>query len=364
MSANEGASPPPTVLVVEDDINLQFLIEQQLELVPAQPVIHGTGQAALEWLESNQADVVVLDLMLPGMDGYEICRRIRLRYAVTALPILMLSALGDQVEARIKGIQAGANDFLAKPYHLQEFLAHVRMLAGVKAETQQTETLLARYTSRVMREQARLTPATLAQRQQRDAVILFADMRGFTHLSSQIGADAMMAVLDEFFEAMLKIVDEHSGTVFDLIGDEFLAGFNVPVETPGSAALAVKAALAMGERFHALQAEWAKAGYAVGIGIGLHSGEVTLGNVGSDTLTRYTVMGSVVNMAHRLVELASDGQLVLSEPVRQAIGSAAPPNEAMGKVTLKGIDEPQELYRMSLYTSVPPLAPPSDDGSH
>jgi len=352
-----GSAPSilPTVLVVEDDVTLQFLIKEQLTYLPAHPVVVSTGPEALDWLEANQADVVVLDLMLPGMDGYEICRRIRQRHSSSVLPILMLSALGEQVEARINGIQAGANDFLAKPYHLKEFLAHVRMLATVKAESDQAQSLLKRYTTRVMREQARFGPELLAHRHRRSGVVMFADLRGFTHLSEEAGTDTMLTVLDEFFDAMLKIVEEHRGTAFDLIGDEFLAAFNVPFEIPDRALRAVEAALAMGSRFRVLQLEWLKTGNRVGIGMGLHSGEVTLGNVGSASLTRYTVVGNVVNIAHRLVDLAEDGQLILSAAVVDELGKEGPyfPISDLGLIALKGIDAPQHLYRLPLYSSLP-----------
>ncbi len=340
----------PAALVVEDDGNLQTLIKEQLASIGVTATVLSNGPDALEWLDSNHADLVILDLMLPGMDGIEICRRIRRQHSLAALPILMLSALGGMVDHRIDGIRAGANDFLPKPYDLREFLARVKMLLDVRAEGERTASLLDRYTGRVLRHQARVDPASLDTRRPHLATVMFADLRGFTTLSAHVDSDAIFAVLDEFFDAMLAIVDHYHGTVFDLIGDEFLAAFNIPFAAPDSTLLAVEAALSMGERLRDLQKEWNKLGYQVGMGIGLHRGEVVLGNVGAASLMRYTIVGNVVNVAHRLVDLAGDGEIVLSASVRDDLaelpGGVA--LEEVGAVEIKGVDDPQHLYRIRI----------------
>jgi DNA-binding response OmpR family regulator len=127
------SSPPPltpkfTILVVDDNLTLQEILLRQLTRSGYDVKTIGTGRQALEWLQINKADLIVLDVMLPEMTGYECCLKIRERFTAAQLPIIMLSALGQDVEDRIKGLKAGANDFLAKPYHIDELRARIENL--------------------------------------------------------------------------------------------------------------------------------------------------------------------------------------------------------------------------------------------
>jgi class 3 adenylate cyclase len=341
-----------TILVVEDDSNMQVLTALQLKEQGYQAVVKSDGSSALVWLEQNKADLVILDLMLPGMSGLEVCSRIRDTHPPSVLPVLMVSALGNRAEDRVRGLQAGANDFIGKPYDEAELLARVNVLLSVKGDTERLEEQLSPYLASAIRTQAKLNPDVLKQRVHRHAVVLFADLRGFTHAAAHTQTGNMIDLLNEFFSAMMQVVDHHGGVVFDLIGDELLAAFNVPNDTPFFPSdLAVRAAIEMQELFVELQAKWAgrSSEINVGLGIGIHQGDVMLGNIGGAGLMRYTIMGDVVNIAHRLVDLAEEGEIIISSEVRSDI-SPLPDTIKVGMVLgvqLKGIDESQLVYKLS-----------------
>ncbi len=345
------ASEKPVILVIEDNTDVQIILTAQLDYYGFKVVCKSDGPSGLEWLEKNKADLVILDLMLPGMSGFVIAQHIREKYSPSQLPILMLSALGVEASDRVRGLEAGANDIMAKPYKAEELIARIRILLKVTHTTQEAESItstLSRYMSSVLRAQAKIDPNMLMRRQYRHAVVMFADLRGFTHMASHQSPEKMLSVLDDFFEAMMRVVDEYGGIVFDLIGDEFLAAFNVPYDVPVPSYLAVQAALQMQRLFDKLRVTWLKEGVKVGLGIGIHQGEVVLGHVGSEKLMRYTVMGNVVNIAHRLVDLASDGEIIVSKDLHDALNVSPEqlPFTPMPEVRIKGLSEPMQLYKL------------------
>jgi class 3 adenylate cyclase len=343
----------PLILIVEDNLDIQVILQVQLNRQGYNTLVKSDGEQTLLWLQDNKPDLVLLDLMLPGMDGLEICRRIRHQYAANIVPIIILSSLGADVNERVRGLEAGANDFMGKPYHIAELAARIKLAITVKTETEHAENLLSRYVSQVLRKQAELDPEMLHRRDYRHGVILFADLRGFTRLSANTHAADVLSLLDDFFDAMMQIIDDHGGVVFDIIGDELLAAFNVPHEVPIATYLSVQAALEMQRTFRLLQNQWAKSGLNVGLGIGIDQGEVVIGNIGAKSLFRYTVMGNVVNMASRLLAFAKDGEVVISANVHNELASGDMKNAfSLTVANIKGIEMPQQIYHTSVLLSL------------
>jgi class 3 adenylate cyclase/ActR/RegA family two-component response regulator len=335
----------PIILVIEDDINQRKLLETTLTSFDMVVVTAEDGTSALRWLADHKPDIVLLDYMLPDFSGVAVCQQIRQKYSLTVLPVLMISAVGDQAETRVSGLEAGANDFMAKPYNLKELILRIQGL--LKSETEiHTGLLFSRYITKVMRNQAEFHPGAMHQRQQLHAAILFADLRGFTHMSHAASSSQILSVLDSFFEVMLTLIDANGGSVFELIGDELLAAFGVSRPDPTPSISAMQTALKMRKHFDTLKQKWSAGGLKVGMGIGIHRGEVMLGNVGSIELTRYTIVGSPVNMTHRLVDLADDGEIIVSDEVYSDISSMHQDTEfqTMHNVLLKGLDEPITAY--------------------
>lgn len=336
------------ILLIEDSPDIQRMIKKQLTHYGYEVEVQGDGASGLAWLATHRPDLVILDLMLPDMDGFEICTRIRQQHSANLLPILMLSALGQEVKDRVRGLKAGANDFMSKPYHLDELLARLETLIQVKKQHDQAETLVSRYVNQALRQEAALNPELVKQRQSGHGVILFADLRGFTHLSNTLPPETLVHLLDEFFDAMMQVIEEHGGVIFDIVGDEIMAVFNLPNPVPVPAYLAVQAALEMQELFRLLKIRWAAQGIEIGLGIGIEQGEVMVGNIGGNSLMRFTVIGSPVNYASRLLGLAQDGQVVVSRSIYQSIKLADHIQViSCPEVMLKGISQPQQVYQLS-----------------
>jgi adenylate cyclase len=338
----------PVILVIEDSPELSQVLQAQLEFNDFSPVCVEDGSTALKWLAHHQADLIILDIMLPGWDGIKVCEHIRRKYSLGELPVLMLSALGGRASDRVRGLNAGANDFLAKPYDLAELVARIRLLLNVKDEHSRSETMLSRYLAPAIRAQALFNPDMLARHEVPHAVVLFADLRGFTRLSTQTDLYSLTDMLDQFFGRMMAIVNHHRGLVLDLSGDELLAVFNITDDLPDAICVAVRAAVDMQTSFWNLQEKWAEIGLKVGLGIGIHHGEVMLGNVGGQELMRFTVTGSVVNLAHRLVEIAQPGEIIASAEVFDLAQPSLKDSKfvRLPPITLKGIHESQLIYKL------------------
>jgi PAS domain S-box-containing protein len=198
-------------------------------------------------------------------------------------------------------------------------------------------------------------PGLLARRERRRAVVLFADLRGFTRMIVRVQPDLAILTLNEFFTNMTDVVHEFDGTIFDLAGDELMVGFNVPVDQPDAPYRAFLTAVTMQRRFDTLRRRWlGQIGTDLGLGVGIDQGEVVIGNVGAEARMNFAMVGEAVNTAHRLVEIAEHGEVIVSEQVYKAIRNKLPQMaqsdsfELLPPVVLKGKTEPQTLYRVQL----------------
>ncbi|MCB8982226.1 MAG: response regulator [Ardenticatenaceae bacterium] len=196
-------------------------------------------------------------------------------------------------------------------------------------------------------------PGLLSRRERRRAVVMFADLRNWTSgMIMKIEPDEAINQLNEFFTKMMEIALEFDGTVFEMTGDEILVGFNAPFDQPDAPLRALQTALTMQQEFNMLRRGWyEQAGTELGLGIGVDLGDVVLGNVGAESRMSYRMVGEPMNTAHRLVDLAEDGQVIISQVVYQALHEKAPDYlqrirfEKIGPIALKGITPPQTLYR-------------------
>lgn len=194
-------------------------------------------------------------------------------------------------------------------------------------------------------------PGLLARRERREAVVLFADLRDSTRMIVNIEPNTAIPLLNEFFTSMTDIVYEFDGTVFDLTGDEVMVGFNVPFDQPDAHYRALLTAVTMQRRFNELRQRWqSQLGVTLGLGIGMDQGNVVVGNVGAESRMTFRMVGEAVNIAHRLVDLAEDGQVVITETIYEAVQNDVPrlleviPFRRVGPVALKGKSNAQMLY--------------------
>jgi len=327
-------SPAPErfrVLVVDDDPDMAGFLQMWLKREGLETIVVADGDAAMMQVMTNAPDLVLCDVMMPGPDGFEICRRMKADESTALIPVVLVTALEDQ-ESRVRGIEAGADDFLSKPVKREELIARVKTLRRLHdtrkelearrlaAEVQQKEAIrstFSRYLSPQLAERV-LSDSGSGQSLFRDlsertaVVALFADLRGFTRLSETVPVSSIVPMLNQFFSVLTAAAHRNEGTVFSMAGDSLLVGFNVPVPQADAAERAVATGRAMIEGFAPLAAQWqAKYGLSTGIGIGIEAGEVVAGNVGAPSFVSYTIIGDAVNVAARLMQNAKANEILI-----------------------------------------------------
>lgn len=357
------------VLVVDDDPDMRAFLARLLGAEGMSARTVADGEAALASIAATPPDLVLLDVMLPGVDGFTICERLKGDPATAMIPIVLITALEDQ-ESRVRGIRAGGDDFLSKPVKREELLARVNTLRRLhdtrrelearhlRAEVEKKEALHKAFTRYISPRIAERIIADLGgsapfrQAAQRvDVVALFADLRGFTRLTERTGVDEVVGLLNEYFSVLTEVAYRHDGTIFSMAGDALLVGFNVPFPQPDAAARAWRTARGMVASLAPVLATWTqRGGTPTGVGIGIASGEAILGNIGSPHYMSHTIIGNAVNTAARLQHMAGAGEALVSGTVYQAIRDLVPAGAATprGDVALRGKAEATAVYSIRL----------------
>ncbi len=358
-------TPGPRILVVDDTPANVRLLESVLRPRGYEMLTAGSGPEALEAVTRDRPDLVLLDILMPGMDGYEVCRRLRATPAGAVLPVVMITASGDEEKRR--ALEAGADDFIAKPFDQAELLARVQSLLRVKeyhdlVESQAAEladwnrTLEARVDEqvaeleRLARLRRFLSPqiaelvlsapdATVLKSHRREVAVLFCDLRGFTAFAEEVEPEEVMAALAAFHEAVGPPINTFDATVGGFTGDGLMVFFNDPLPCPDPPERAVRLAMAMRERMATVTERWKGLGHDLGFAIGIAMGYATLGEVGLAGRYDYSAYGTVTNLANRLCDSAASGQIVVSSPVRAAVEQLVEV-EPLGDLHLKGFHRP------------------------
>jgi adenylate cyclase len=359
-------SGPGRVLVVDDTpVNLKLLAD--LLAAKGYVVVTATsGPDALAKIDADTADLVLLDVMMPGMSGYEVCRKIRENPATAMLPVVMVTAL-DPAQERVKGIEAGADDFLTKPIHQPELLARVRSLLRVKTLWDQLAELNRTLERRVAEQVSQLERLGRLKRffspqlaeaivtggaedplksHRREVTVVFLDLRGFTAFAETAEPEEVMAVLREYHAAMGELILAHEGTLERFTGDGMMIFFNDPTPVPNPQERAVRMALAMRERVDDLVRGWRKRGWELDFGVGIAQGYATIGAIGFEGRWDYGAIGTVTNLAARLCGEAQPGQILVS---RRLYGTLEELVDAtpVGELSLKGFSRPVSAYNVT-----------------
>jgi len=350
------------VLVVDDDPDMAGVLARMLVQQGMQAEVAADGPAALAMIAASAPDLVLLDVQMPGPSGFDICRQLKGQEATALLPVVLVTALEDR-DSRVRGIEAGADDFLSKPVRREELIARVKTLRRLHetrkelegrrlaAEVQRKEEIrkaFARYISprlaeRVLRESRGSEDVFRNLSDRAGVVALFADLRGFTRLSETVPVSSIVPMLNEFFTELTAAAHDNEGTVFSMAGDSLLVGFNVPVPQSDATGRAVATGRAMIQRFAPVAARWqAQHGVSTGIGVGIEAGEVVVGNVGAPSFMSYTIIGDPVNVAARLMQRAESNEILIgpraSLSLHALLGGEMPLDRR--EVRLKGKAEP------------------------
>jgi class 3 adenylate cyclase len=353
------------ILVVDDTpINVKLLAD--LLAVKGYAVsTAANGTEALEKIARECPDLVLLDVMMPGLSGYEVCRKLREDPATAMLPIVMVTAL-DPGQERVKGIEAGADDFLTKPINQPEMLARVRSLLRIKELWDRLADLNATLERRVEEQVTQLERLSRLKRffspqlaeaivdggaddplksHRRDVTVVFLDLRGFTAFAETAEPEEVMGVLREYHAAMGQLILEHEGTLERFTGDGMMIFFNDPVPVPNPQERAVRMALAMRERIDGLMERWRKLGYDLAFGVGIAQGYATIGAIGFEGRWDYGAIGSVTNLAARLCGEAAPGQILIPRRLCGAVEDLVEV-EPVGELTLKGFSRPVSTFNV------------------
>lgn len=360
-----------TILVVDDLPQNIKLLDAVLSPRGFTVLSAGSGEETLELLSAQVPDLVLLDILMPGIDGYETCRRIRSDPVTSFLPVVMITASGK--EQKLRAIESGADDFITKPFDQAELLARVRSLVRVKRyhdtiTAQAAEIaawnreLEARVSAQVgelerLGRLRRFLSPQIAQlivdsgdeaflkSHRREITTVFCDLRGFTSFAETAEPEEIMTVLGEYHEAMGDLVFRFEGTLEHFAGDGLLVFFNDPVPCSDGPERAVRMAVGMRARVAELSEGWHRVGHNLGFGVGISQGFATLGRVGFEGRYDYAAIGTVTNLSARLCGEASAGQILVTQRVLTGSGDVAV-SRSVGPLVLRGFSRAVEAHEI------------------
>jgi class 3 adenylate cyclase len=303
-----------------------------------------SGAEALERVAAEPVDLVLLDILMPGMDGYEVCRRLREDDATRFLPVVMITASGD--EEKTRAIEAGADDFVAKPFVQPELLARVGSLLRIKRYHDAIESFnrrLRRFLAPAIADLVAYGDASVLESHRREISVVFCDLRGFTAFAETAEPEDVMAVLGEYHQALGELVHRFEGTLARFTGEGMMVFFNDPLPCPDAPERAVRMAVAMRSRVWELAERWSRLGFELELCAGIAQGHATLGTIGFEGRSDYGAVGSVTNLAERLCEQAEPGQILISARVHSAIEDVVVA-QAVGELALRGLARPTQAF--------------------
>jgi adenylate cyclase len=362
---------PPRILVVDDVPENVRLLEAVLGPRGYDIFAASDGVAALALVDSEQPDLILLDVMMPGLDGYAVCRRLRQIDDTAVLPVIMITSSLD--EEKVRAIEAGADDFIPKPFNHDELLTRVRSLLRIKRyhdtiklQAAELADLNRTLEQRVQRQVAELGRLRRLQRflspQLADAIVssgdetilashraqvsmFFADLRGWTSFVDTVEPEELMRVLREFHEAIGRLVKRFDATVGFLEGDGVQLFFNDPVAIPDAPLRAVRLGCALRDEMAELTPLWQKRGYDLDFGAGIAFGYATCGEIGFEGRSDYAAIGAVTNLASRLADEASGGQILIAQRLYAEVEDAVEV-EPVGQFALKGFQRPVSAFNV------------------
>jgi adenylate cyclase len=371
---------PPRILAVDDVPENREIVRVRLEAEGYEVVTAADGEEALAKARETEPDLILLDVMMPKLDGISVLKQFKQDTALSFVPVIMLTAKSDTRDI-VSGLEAGADDYLTKPFERTALTARVRAMLRIKALhdvvqmqaaklQQQTEQLaewnrsleerIAAQVSEIERTgrlRRFLAPQiaeiiassdgldSLLESHRREVTVVFCDLRGFTPFIEIAEPEEVMKVLREYHQTLGELIYRYEGTLERFAGDGILILFNDPVPCADHTERAARMAIDMRDRVGDLTAQWRKRGHTLGFGVGIAVGYATLGRIGFDQRLEYAAVGSVTNLACRLCDEAKAGQILVSQRV---VGSLEPRIEVvpLGSLDLRGFHNAVPTYNL------------------
>ena len=370
---------PPRILIVDDTPTNLDILQTRLAVHGYEILTAADGEEGLAKAMAEQPDLILLDVMMPKLDGLEVCRRLKADPSLPFMPIILVTARGDSKDV-VAGLEAGGDEYLAKPVDQAALVARVKSMLRIKALHDTTRELAARLEAqsaqlaelnrtleqRVAAQLAELERVGRLKRffspqlvelivssgdekilesHRREITVAFCDLRGFTAFAETAEPEEVMRVLHEFHAAMGEEVFRAEGTLGGFAGDGLMVFFNDPLECPDPAARAMRMAVAMRQRVGELTRSWEKRGHRLAFGVGMAQGYATLGKIGFEGRFDYSAIGTVSNLASRLCDEAQPGQILASQRVYAAVEEMVEA-ERLGDIPLKGFLKPVPTFNI------------------
>ena len=370
---------PARLLIVDDnpmnvDIFRTRLAAQGYDIVTAT-----NGEEALTLTQEHQPDLILLDIMMPKVDGLEVCRRLKSDPSLPFTPIILVTSKGD-TEDVVRGLEAGADEYLTKPVDQAALVARVKSMLRIKGlqdmVQEQAATLEAQAAQlqewnrsleqqvaaqvaeleRVNRLKRFLSPQladlivssgdeAILENHRREITVVFCDLRGFTAFAETAEPEEVMTIIREYHTVMGELIFRYEGTLEHFSGDGVMVFFNDPVPVPDPAVRAARMAVAIRAQVGELSEQWRKRGHELGFGLGIAMGYATLGKIGFEGRFDYAAIGTVTNLASRLSDEALSGQILVSQRVQAELEAIAE-MEPVGPLTLKGFSRPVTVFNV------------------
>ena len=364
---------PPLILVADDNPANLDIFRARLSAHGYEIISASDGEEALALARNQQPDLIVLDIMMPKLDGIEVCRLVKQDDKLPFMPIILVTAKSDPKDV-VAGLESGAEEYLTKPIDQTALVARIKSMLRIKALHDQTQEQSARLESQAgqLAEWNRSLEGRVAEQREelervgqlkrffspqlaelivsdqredlmashrREITVVFCDLRGFTAFSEVAEPEEVMGVLREYHDAMGPLIFQFEATLEHFAGDGMMAIFNDPVPCKDPAHRAVRMGWAMQERIADLQVDWQRRGYDLGLGVGIAMGYATLGQIGFEGRFHYGAIGTVLNIASRLCNHANSGQILMTQRVGIATEGIAE-SESIGELSLRGLLKP------------------------
>ncbi|MBL9132724.1 MAG: adenylate/guanylate cyclase domain-containing response regulator [Verrucomicrobiaceae bacterium] len=338
-------SRPASILVVDDNADSREQLRRFLEHAGHEVHFCMNGPDAIEFLVSNFMDLVLLDLNMPGMNGFQVLERLRAQGVLNHTPVIIVSGLDFETHA-VRGIEMGAHDYISRPVDLS--LLRARMNAALERQRLRESELARYFTASLARELIR-RPALLQTGKTAEVSVLFVDVVGFSSISERLGPIRTLDWISSVMETFSECIHQHGGVLVDYTGDQIMALWGAPQQDLHHATHACEAALSLMRCLSGIDEQWHHlVGGATTVTIGINTGETVVGNVGTRHKFKYGALGSTVNMASRLQSATKHLRVaVVISGHTHARLSRAFFSRRLTRLKVNNIEEPVDVYEIS-----------------